>query len=218
MPLLFNRRTFLASTAGFVALHPFSAFAQAGQAHLRIMETTDLHVHIFPYDYYGDRPVDTVGLARTASLINDVRAEATNSLLLDNGDFLQGNPMGDYMAYERGMAEGDSHPVINAMNALGFDASTLGNHEFNYGLNFLMNSLSGSGFPVVCANVATELGATPTDDTTLVPPYVILDREITDGAGQAQPIRIGVIGFVPPQIMTWDRRLLEGNVMARDIV
>lgn len=218
MPLRLNRRTFLASTAGFVALHPFSAFAQAGQAHLRIMETTDLHVHIFPYDYYGDRPVDTVGLARTASLINDVRAEATNSLLLDNGDFLQGNPMGDYMAYERGMAEGDSHPIINAMNALGFDASTLGNHEFNYGLNFLMNSLSGSGFPVVCANVATELGATPTEDTTLVPPYVILDREIMDGAGQAQPIRIGVIGFVPPQIMTWDRRHLEGNVMARDIV
>ncbi|MBL4629128.1 MAG: bifunctional 2',3'-cyclic-nucleotide 2'-phosphodiesterase/3'-nucleotidase [Roseicyclus sp.] len=218
MPLRLNRRTFLASTAGFVALHPFSAFAQAGQAHLRIMETTDLHVHIFPYDYYGDRPVDTFGLARTASLINDVRAEATNSLLLDNGDFLQGNPMGDYMAYERGMAEGDSHPIINAMNALGFDASTLGNHEFNYGLNFLMNSLSGSGFPVVCANVATELGATPTEDTTLVPPYVILDREIMDGAGQAQPIRIGVIGFVPPQIMTWDRRHLEGNVMARDIV
>ncbi|MEM9320706.1 MAG: bifunctional 2',3'-cyclic-nucleotide 2'-phosphodiesterase/3'-nucleotidase [Pseudomonadota bacterium] len=218
MPILLDRRAFLATTAGFVALHPFSARAQAGQAHLRLMETTDLHVHIYPYDYYGDRPVDTVGLARTAALIDGVRAESTNSLLLDNGDFLQGNPMGDYIAYQRGMSEGDSHPIISAMNTLGFDASTLGNHEFNYGLSFLMNSLSGAEFPVVCANVASEMGASPTEDATLVPPYVMLDRTLTDGSGQEHPIRIGLIGFVPPQVMTWDRRHLDGNVMARDIV
>jgi len=115
-----------------IALHPFSARASANQAHLRIMETTDLHVHIYPYDYYADKPVDTVGLARTASLIQSVRDEATNSMLIDNGDFLQGNPMGDYIAYERGMKEGDEHPIITAMNTLGFEASTLGNHEFNY--------------------------------------------------------------------------------------
>ena len=116
MPLTLNRRGFLAGTAGLIALHPFSVSAQANQAHLRIMETTDLHVHVFPYDYYADKPVDTVGLARTASIIEDVRAESTNAILLDNGDFLQGNPMGDYIAYERGMAEGDTHPVIQAMN------------------------------------------------------------------------------------------------------
>jgi 2',3'-cyclic-nucleotide 2'-phosphodiesterase/3'-nucleotidase len=218
MPILLDRRAFLATTAGFIALHPFSARAQAGQAHLRIMETTDIHVHIHPYDYYADRPVDTVGLARTADLIGGIRAEATNSVLLDNGDFLQGNPMGDYIAYDRGMAEGDSHPMITAMNTLGFDASTLGNHEFNYGLPFLMTSVAGAAFPIVCANVATEIGATAPDDATLVQPYVILDRQITDGAGETHPIRIGVIGFVPPQIMSWDRRHLEGNVQVRDIV
>ena len=218
MPFLLDRRGFLAATAGFVALHPFSARAQAGQAHLRIMETTDIHVHVYPYDYYGDRPVDTVGLARTASLIDGIRAESTNSILLDNGDFLQGNPMGDYMAYERGMSEGDVHPMIAAMNALGFDASTLGNHEFNYGLPFLMNSVAGAVFPVVCANVSTTMAGTATGDTTLVPPYVMLDRTLTDGTGETHPIRIGVIGFVPPQIMTWDRRHLEGNVQVRDIV
>lgn len=218
MSLTLSRRGFLAGTAGFIALHPYSVQASQNQAHLRIMETTDLHVHVFPYDYYSDREVDTVGLARTASLIGDIRAEATNSLLLDNGDFLQGNPMGDYIAYERGMKEGDTHPVINAMNALGFDASTLGNHEFNYGLDFLMKSVAGAGFPIVCANVAKKLGATPRDDQTLLPPYVIVDREITNGGGTVQPIRIGFIGFVPPQIMNWDRRHLEGNVMARDII
>ena len=215
-----SRRSFLAtgSATAVALLHPYSVQAKAGQAHLRIMETTDLHVHVFPYDYYSDREVDTVGLARTAAHIADVRAEATNSVLLDNGDFLQGNPMGDYIAYERGMKEGDSHPIITAMNAVGFDASTLGNHEFNYGLDFLMKSLAGAEFPIVTANIATSEGADPTKDTTLLKPYVILDREVTDGAGESHPIRIGLIGFVPPQIMQWDARHLVGNVTTRDIV
>lgn len=216
-----NRRGFLAgglAGASLIALHPYSARAQAGQAHLRIMETTDLHVHVFPYDYYADKPVDTVGLARTASHIKAIRAEATNSLLLDNGDFLQGNPMGDYIAYERGMKEGDLHPVIKALNAVGIEASTLGNHEFNYGLDFLMKSLAGADYPVISANVVKTMGADPTKDETLVKPYVILDRVLKDGAGTEHPIKIGLIGFVPPQIMQWDRGHLDGNVEARDIV
>ncbi|OWU70307.1 2', 3'-cyclic nucleotide 2'-phosphodiesterase [Roseovarius sp. 22II1-1F6A] len=215
-----TRRSFLAGTAGvsLIALHPFSARAASNQAHLRIMETTDLHVHVYPYDYYSDKPVDTVGLARTAAHIDAIRAEATNTMLVDNGDFLQGNPMGDYIAYERGMAEGDMHPVIKAMNTLGYDASTLGNHEFNYGLDFLQKSVAGADFPVVSANVATRTGASPTQDQTLLKPYVILDRQVTDGDGTSHPIRVGIIGFVPPQIMNWDRKHLEGNVEARDIV
>ena len=80
------------------------------------METTDIHVNVMPYDYYADKPNDTMGLARTASLIDSIRAEAGNSMLIDNGDFLQGNPMGDYMAYLKGMKPGDVHPVIKAMN------------------------------------------------------------------------------------------------------
>ena len=91
--------------------------------------------------------------------------------------------MGDYIAYERGMKEGDMHPVITAMNTLGFEASTLGNHEFNYGLDFLMKSLAGANFPVVSANVAKEMGASPTADTTLVKPYVILEKMVKDGVG-----------------------------------
>jgi 2',3'-cyclic-nucleotide 2'-phosphodiesterase/3'-nucleotidase len=216
-----SRRSFLAGTAAgasLIVLHPYSARAATNQAHLRIMETTDLHVHVFPYDYYADKPVDTVGLARTAAIIAAIRSEATNSMLVDNGDFLQGNPMGDYIAYERGMKEGDMHPIIQAMNTLNFDASTLGNHEFNYGLDFMMNTVAGANFPVVSANVAKKLGASPREDETLLKPYVILDREVTDGAGAAYPIRIGLIGFVPPQIMNWDRKHLEGKVQTRDIV
>ncbi len=216
-----SRRRFLTSTtagASLIALHPFSAFAAGNQAHLRIMETTDLHVHVFPYDYYADKPRDTVGLARTAAHIADIRAEATNTMLVDNGDFLQGNPMGDYIAYERGMKEGDMHPVILAMNSLGFDASTVGNHEFNYGLDFLMKSLAGANFPVVSSNIAKSMGSDPTQDETLLPPYVILDRKVTDGDGVEHDIKVGLIGFVPPQIMNWDRQHLEGSVNTRDIV
>ncbi|MGR3464287.1 bifunctional 2',3'-cyclic-nucleotide 2'-phosphodiesterase/3'-nucleotidase [Limimaricola sp.] len=218
MALILNRRGFLAGSSAMIALHPFSVRAMSNQAHLRIMETTDLHVHVYPYDYYADKEIDTVGLARTASLIEDIRAEATNSVLFDNGDFLQGNPMGDYIAYERGMPEGAMHPVIEAMNTLGFDASTLGNHEFNYGLDFLMNSVAGAAFPIVSSNVVTAKGASIPEDETLVPPYTILEREITDGAGETHAIKIGVIGFVPPQIMNWDRKHLEGRVEPRDIV
>ncbi|MEM6311189.1 MAG: bifunctional 2',3'-cyclic-nucleotide 2'-phosphodiesterase/3'-nucleotidase [Pseudomonadota bacterium] len=218
MPLHMTRRTFLASSAGFAAMHPFSLHASANQAHLRLMETTDLHVHVFPYDYYSDKPRDTVGLSRVASIVKELRDEATNSLLLDNGDFLQGNPMGDYIAYERGMKEGDSHPIITAMNTVGFDAATIGNHEFNYGLDFLMKSMAGADFPAVLANVALETGASPLQDKTLFKPYTIMDRTLTDGAGATHPIKIGFIGFVPPQIMNWDSRHLVGNVIARDIV
>jgi 2',3'-cyclic-nucleotide 2'-phosphodiesterase/3'-nucleotidase len=219
---MISRRSFLAGTAAsaFVMLHPFSARAQANQAHLRIMETTDIHVNVLPYDYYADKPNDTMGLSRTATLIDAVRKEATNSMLVDNGDFLQGNPMGDFVAYERGMKEGDLHPVVKAMNLLGYDASTLGNHEFNYGLSFMDKVLAGANFPFVCANLVrgTQLASNPREDQTYIKPYMILEKTVRDGAGAEHPIKVGVIGFVPPQIMIWDSKNLTGNVTTRDIV
>ncbi|CAN7456570.1 bifunctional 2',3'-cyclic-nucleotide 2'-phosphodiesterase/3'-nucleotidase [Ensifer adhaerens] len=221
-PLNLTRRSLLAGAAAssaLVILHPFSVRAAANQAHLRIMETTDLHVHVFPYDYYGDKPNDTVGLARTASIIDAIRAEATNSILVDNGDFLQGNPMGDYIAYQRGMKDGDLHPIVAAMNVLGYDCGTLGNHEFNYGLDFMFKVLNGANFPLVCANLTKgALAANAREDELFLKPYVILDRKVKDGSGQEHQIRIGLIGFVPPQIMTWDAKHLEGKANARDIV
>ena len=218
-----TRRSFLSGTAAagaVILLHPFSARAQANQAHLRIMETTDIHVNVLPYDYYGDKPNDTMGLSRTATLIDAVRKEATNAMLVDNGDFLQGNPMGDFVAYERGMKEGDLHPVVKAMNLLGYDASTLGNHEFNYGLSFMDKVLAGANFPFVCANLVrgTQLASNPREDQTYLKPYMILEKTIKDGAGAEHPIKVGIIGFVPPQIMIWDSKNLTGNVTTRDIV
>ncbi|WP_425285348.1 bifunctional 2',3'-cyclic-nucleotide 2'-phosphodiesterase/3'-nucleotidase [Devosia psychrophila] len=200
------------------AMHPFATMAQANQAHLRILETTDLHVAVFAYDYYADAPNDTMGLARTASIIESIRAEAGNSMLVDNGDIIQGNPMGDYIAYEKGL-DGNVHPVIAAMNTLGYEAATLGNHEFNYGLEFLDKALAGAEFPFVSANlVKGELAADPLSDTTYIQPYLIVEKELVDGSGATKTIKIGLIGFLPPQIMTWDATHLAGKVNTRDIV
>jgi 2',3'-cyclic-nucleotide 2'-phosphodiesterase/3'-nucleotidase len=222
MPFALNRRSFLAGSAAsaFVMLHPFAARAQAGQAHLRIMETTDIHVNVFPYDYYTDKPNDTFGLTRTASLIKAIRAEAGNSILVDNGDLIQGNPMGDWMAGEKGLKNGDVHPVIKAMNVLGYEVSTFGNHEFNYGLDFLDAAVAGAKFPFVCANLSngTVLASDPKKDPTRIKPYRIVEKEIVDGAGTKSKIKLGFIGFVPPQIMVWDAKNLEGKVVTRDIV
>ncbi|MGK6313069.1 bifunctional 2',3'-cyclic-nucleotide 2'-phosphodiesterase/3'-nucleotidase [Neorhizobium sp. DT-125] len=209
----------IAASSALVMLHPFAARAQANQAHLRIMETTDIHVHVFPYDYYSDKPNDTLGLSRTASIIDGIRAEAGNSMLIDNGDFLQGNPMGDYIAYERGMKDGDVHPVVKAMNVLGYDAGTLGNHEFNYGLDFMFKVLAGAGFPYVCANLTKgQLASDPKKDELFLKPYVIVEKQIRDGSGATSPVKVGFIGFVPPQIMVWDSKNLEGKAQTRDIV
>lgn len=197
----------------------FAADATAARAvHLRLIETTDLHLHLLPFDYYADRAAPGLGLIAAASLIEEARAESANSLLFDNGDFLQGTPLGDFLAHERGMREGDEHPVIAAMNALGFDAITLGNHEFNYGVDFLMKSLAGAACPVVSANLATAQASRPRGDRTLVAPYALIDRVVVDAAGQSHPIRIGVIGFAPPQVVDWDRHALDGRVQSRDIV
>lgn len=184
-------------------------------ARLRIIETTDLHMHLRGYDYLTDRPAPGTGLAAAATMIRQLREEALNTLLVDAGDFLQGTPMGDDPAWA---GTGAPHPAIAAMSALGYDAVTLGNHEFNYGLDVLQTALSGAGFPVVCANVALSLGARPSSDETLVPPYVLLDRTVLTLSGEPLPIRIGVIGFAPPQIASWDREHLNGRVTVRDIV
>ena len=201
-----------------ICLHPFAANATTCQAHLRLLETTDLHVHIFPYDYYNDHPTENFGLARTATLIANARDEAANSVLVDNGDFLQGSPIGDYVAYHKGLSPGDLHPIIGAMNLLGYDAATLGNHEFNYGLTFLENTLARAAFPVVCANAVRKLASSALRDRTYLPPYVILDRRVKDGKGESHPIKIGIIGFLPPQTLNWDSDHLHGNLLTRDIV
>ncbi|MDF2922239.1 MAG: 2,3-cyclic-nucleotide 2-phosphodiesterase [Paenibacillaceae bacterium] len=200
---------------------PFTAAAAGDTAtvSLRIMETTDLHVNMVNYDYFADKPTDEYGLAKTATLIKQYRQEADNSLLFDNGDLIQGNPLGDYVATIDPLQQGETHPVYKAMNLLDYDAGNLGNHEFNYGLEFLETSLAGSDFPYVNANIyVDDHDQDEANDKNLYTPYLILDKEVTDNAGGKHQLKVGVIGFVPPQITQWDKAKLEGKVVVKDIV
>jgi 2',3'-cyclic-nucleotide 2'-phosphodiesterase/3'-nucleotidase len=210
----------LAVTVALVALAVLGWLpvqAQDAALRLRLLSTTDIHTHIVDYDYYRDQRDASLGLSRTATLIHQARAEVRNSLLFDSGDAIQGSPLGDYVAVEQRLQPGQVHPVFRVMNQLGYAAASLGNHEFNYGLDFLRTALAGASFPLVTSNVFVA-GPGRAAAPPLIPPFVLLDREFVDEAGVPRPLRIGVIGFVPPQIMQWDRAHLEGRVFAIDIV
>ena len=193
--------------------------AASSDVHLRILETTDIHTNIVNYDYYKDQETNEFGLAKTATLINQARNEAENSLLFDNGDLLQGNPLGDYVAKINPLQKGETHPVYKAMNLLDYDAGNIGNHEFNFGLDFLQTSLTGANFPYINANVyVDDHDNDPTNDQNYFTPYEILDKTVKDESGSEHQLKVGVIGFVPPQVMQWDKANLEGNVIVKDIV
>ncbi|WCN07849.1 bifunctional 2',3'-cyclic-nucleotide 2'-phosphodiesterase/3'-nucleotidase [Marinomonas mediterranea] len=195
------------------------SIANAATIDLRLMETTDIHMHLMDYDYYSDKQSDAVGLSRVATLIKQARSEAANSVLVDNGDLLQGTPLGDYVAKGRVLRFGEIHPAYKAMNLLNYEVGNVGNHEFNYGLDFLMKSLAGANFPYVSANVYADDGDNnPENDQPYFQPYLIKDKVVTDTQGKKHTLKIGYIGFVPPQIMTWDKDNLTGKVIAKDIL
>lgn len=188
-----------------------AASAHAATVELRILETTDLHSNMMDFDYYKDAPTEKFGLVRTASLISAARSEATNSVLVDNGDLIQGSPLGDYMA-AKGLKKGEVHPVYKALNTLNYAVGNLGNHEFNYGLDYLNNALAGAEFPYVNANIIDAKTNKP-----LFTPYLIQNTDVKDKEGKTRTLKIGYIGFVPPQIMTWDKANLSGKVTVNDI-
>ena len=180
---------------------------------VRILATTDLHTNLVNYDYYQDKPAQNVGLAKTAVLIEDAKKENSNVLLVDNGDTIQGTPLGTYKAIVNPIKDGEQHPMYAALQKLGFDAGTLGNHEFNYGLDYLKKVIATAGMPIVNANVVdAKTGAFVYD------PYKIIKKTYTDKNGRPVDVNIGVTGIVPPQILSWDKANLEGKVKVNDSV
>jgi 2',3'-cyclic-nucleotide 2'-phosphodiesterase / 3'-nucleotidase len=215
--------------AGCAALPPAipPATEPATTATLALLETTDLHGNVASYDYYKLSPDPSLGLERTAALIRAARAQYANTLLLDNGDTIQGTALSDYQALASPLPCGETLGIYKVFNALGYDGGGIGNHDFNYGLAYL-NQVTGSrfdvegvdparsgcagpAFPLVLANVISVKSGKP-----LFRPYAILDRRIAvtgpDGKPAQATIRVGIIGFTPPTILTWDKRHLEGKV------
>ncbi len=205
--------------------------ADGTRAQLALLETTDLHTNILSYDYYRLGEDRSIGFERTAALIAAARREFANTLLFDNGDTIQGTALSDYQAQVKRLGCGDVLAMYKVMNALGYDAGGIGNHEFNYGLSFLSQvtgnrfnvdlkageqaipaqPCAGPNFPLVLANVLSVKDRKP-----LFKPYVVLDRKLkvttADGKSAEAPIRVGVIAFTPPKILDWDKRWLNGVV------
>ncbi|MCC2955424.1 bifunctional 2',3'-cyclic-nucleotide 2'-phosphodiesterase/3'-nucleotidase [Massilia sp. IC2-477] len=198
---------------------------------LAVLETTDLHSNVVGYDYYKLAPEPSHGLDRTATLIHQARKEFPNTLLLDNGDTIQGNALADYQAQVKPLGCGETLGIYKIMNGLKFDGAGVGNHEFNYGLAYL-NQVTGSrfqvkgveqpkkcagpAFPMVLANVYSAQTKQP-----LFSPYAIIDKQVDalDAAGKPVKtvVRVGIIGFTPPTIMEWDKRWLDGRVYTTGI-
>lgn len=169
-------------------------------AHVVIVATTDVHGRVRGWDYVRDAE-DPGGLARAATIIETVRARHPDRVvLLDAGDLLQGNPFAHYFAAHDARRP---HPVVDALNALGYDAATPGNHEFNYGMEFLARAAGDATFPYVSANITT--GAT---DSLLFAPLAVIARG---------GVRVGVVGFTTPGVMVWDRALVAGRVRVRPV-
>ncbi|EGY00071.1 2',3'-cyclic-nucleotide 2'-phosphodiesterase [Nitrospirillum viridazoti Y2] len=203
----------LTGTMVFGGLDAGAQEAKSDQIDVQILSTTDLHMNVMDYDYYADKPDPGVGLVRVASLIRKARAEKPNTLLVDAGDLIQGTPMGDYVARVQGLGPGKFQPIIAALNALGYDAAVMGNHEFNFGLDYAVAAEKEAKYPVLAGNVNRVEDGQP-----LFPAGVILDRDFTDGAGAKHTVRVGVVGVLTPQIVLWDKDKLEGKVTTSDIV
>ncbi|RZT10724.1 2',3'-cyclic-nucleotide 2'-phosphodiesterase / 3'-nucleotidase [Duganella sp. CF402] len=203
------------------ALAPQGSVTPSGaEATLALLETTDLHANVLSYDYYKLQADPAIGLERTATLIKQARAEYPNNLLLDNGDALQGTALADYQALVKPVACGEAPAIYKAMNQLGVDGAGIGNHEFNYGLPYLQQVTSarcgGPNFPIVLANIVDVNTKQP-----LFAPYKILTRQIqatgADGKPLTATIKVGIIGFTPPGVLSWDKQWLAGKVYAEGV-
>jgi 2',3'-cyclic-nucleotide 2'-phosphodiesterase/3'-nucleotidase len=185
----------------------------APRARLRLLATADLHMHLGGFDYHTDRPDPACGLTRIAGLIATARAEAAAQgaavLLLDNGDGLQGTPMGDLAASRPQVP----HPLMRAFALLGYDAIGLGNHDFDLGLESLQIVLAQSPCPVIGSNLKMlEPGLLPG-----IARFVILQPAWPADTG-LPPLRVGLLSLVPPQTAQWNARHLAGRVTIADMV
>jgi 2',3'-cyclic-nucleotide 2'-phosphodiesterase/3'-nucleotidase len=171
----------------FVASFPLSGSSvSTKRIQIVILGTTDLHGNLYPTDYYTNKP-ENRGLAKIATMIRQVRKENDNVMLIDSGDTIQGTPL-EYYHNEKNNTPPD--PMMLAMNELRYDAMTVGNHEYNFGLKVLEKAHSEAKFPWLSANTYDK-GTTHTH----YQPYIV--KEV---AG----VRIAVLGLTTPGIPNWE--------------
>ena len=195
------RAIFLLSLA--LILSSVSVIAQTNEkTTLRIIESSDVHGNYFPYDFVEKQPMEG-GLSRIATYVDEQRKllSEKNVLLLDNGDILQGQPTAYYYNF---IATGSRHVCAGAMNYIGYDAATIGNHDIETGHSVYDRWTLECNFPVLCANAI--------DTRTGFPywkPYAIFERG---------GVRIAVLGMITPSIPKWLPQNLWKGMVFEDIV
>ncbi|GAB3578770.1 bifunctional metallophosphatase/5'-nucleotidase [Calidifontibacter terrae] len=207
---------FVGGTALFAAGAGSAAASPSKSVRLTVLGTTDLHGNVFNWDYfrnveYDDKAGNDIGVAKAATLIKAMRAErgADTCITLDAGDTIQGTPLAYYYAKVTPISKTVEHPMATAMNAIGYDAAALGNHEFNYGMDLLRTFQSQLNHPL--------LGANALDWNThqaVFPSYVI---KTIKPKGE-KPIKVGIVGLVTPGVAIWDKANVEGKVTFNGIV
>src|SRR6266550_2257569 len=169
-------------------------------AHVVIVATTDVHGRVLGWDYVRDAAAPG-GLSRAATMVETLRAQYPEQVVLvDAGDLIEGNLFAAYFA------ERDSqrpHPVVDALNAMQYDAATPGNHEFDFGTAVLARATGDATYHYVSANIFK--GAS---DTLVYPPHVVVTRG---------GVKIGITGFTTPGVMVWDRSQVGGRIRVRPI-
>jgi 2',3'-cyclic-nucleotide 2'-phosphodiesterase/3'-nucleotidase len=213
-----------AAAAPFVANAPASASAPEQRPgspktwDLTLLGTSDTHGNVYNWDYYKDAEYDDsahndVGLAKVATLVNQIRAERRGkaTLVLDAGDTIQGTPLATYYAKQEPITTThEKHPMARAMNVIDYDAVTLGNHEFNYGLPLLDLWIRQLGFPALAANAVNVKTGRPA-----FTPYIIKKVDLGHGAPN---LRVGILGLTNPGIAIWDRANVEGKLRFDDMI
>lgn len=160
-----------------------------GQISLQILATADDHGRFLPYDYAVNAPDTTGSLAQIETAVKALRSKnPDNTVLVDAGDIIQDNS-------ESLFINTASNPMIDAMNQMGYDTLTYGNHEFNYGVPALQNVMKNFKGKALCGNVYNK------DGSRLAAPYAVVERS---------GVKIGIIGMVTPNITRWDSANLEG--------
>ncbi|MFC0270544.1 bifunctional metallophosphatase/5'-nucleotidase [Metabacillus herbersteinensis] len=154
---------------------------------ITILQTSDVHGNIFSHQYSTNEGKE-LGLGKIASIIEQERISNDHTILIDNGDLIQGTPLTYHYVKKQSHQK---NPMILLLNELNYDVAVVGNHEFNYGRTILEQAVAESSFPWLSANIIDDKKKAP----FLGKPYII---KVIDG------IKVAILGVTTHYIPNWE--------------